>query len=328
VDLGLYATTSGDDRGFVLHLQHARTWVNDLGGQWRNELQLGSAQVLATSFYQPLDIAQRYFVEPRLFWNRDWQSVFHDHNEVARYQFDDRGGRIDIGMNISDQSQLRVGYIASQRRVTVETGSPLLPQLQATDAGIVVSALYDSRDTPFRPTRGLAAALEYFRSDALLGAPRNWQRAELGLGVAVPFRQDVLWIAAAGGTHLGSALPADRLFALGGPGSFPGYQFAELRAASYWTFSGSYFWPLKDIVSLRGHALYAGLRLQAGHAYDQLDGQNDGQVESASLYITGRTRVGLLTVGFATTSTHLHSLWLSLGRPVLQGTILDRGLFW
>jgi NTE family protein len=327
VDLGLYASASGDDRGLVLYLEHDRTWVNRFGGLWRNELQLGSEQLVSTSFYQPLDVTQRFFVEPKAFWNRDWQNVFYDGANLARYRFDDRGGRLDFGVNISNQAQLRVGYLVSEREVSLETGSPLLPQLQATDAGIVVSAIHDSRDTAFRPTRGVVAALEYLKSDETFGAQRNWQRAEAGLGLAVPFRKDVFWLAAAGGSGLGSNLPPDRLFALGGPGSFPGYEIAEIRAAAYWSVSGLYLWPLKDIFSLRGQALYAGLRLQSGHAYNQLDGQSDGQIESISFYITGRTPVGPVTVGFATTNTSVHSLWFSLGRPVWEGTMMDRGLF-
>ena len=149
----------------------------------------------------------------------------------------------------------------------------------------------------------------------------------MGLGFAVPFRQDVLWMAVAGGSALGSKLPADRLFALGGPGSFPGYEIAEIRAAAYWSLSSNYLWSLQDIFSLRGHGLYAGVRLQGGHAYDQLDGLTDSQIESVSLYLTGRTPVGPLTVGFATTNTGFHSLWFTLGRPVWQGTVLDSALF-
>jgi NTE family protein len=326
-DLGLYADASGDDRGLALYLQHERTWVNRLGGQWRNELQLGSEQLVNTSFYQPLEVTQRFFVEPKAFWNRDWQNVFYDGANVARYRFDDRGGRLDFGVNISNQSQLRVGYLVSEREVSLETGSPLLPQLQATDAGLVVAAIHDSRDTAFRPTRGVVTAVEYYKSDQQFGGQRNWQRVEAGLGVAVPFRQEIFWMSAAGGSGLGSKLPADRLFALGGPGSFPGYEIAEIRAAAYWTVSGAYLWQLTDLFSLRGQALYAGLRLQTGHAYDELDGQDDGQIESITLYLTGRTPVGPLTVGFATTRTSVHSLWFSLGRPVWEGTIMDRGLF-
>jgi NTE family protein len=327
VDFGLYAAASGDERGLVLYLQHERSWVNSLGGEWRNELQLGSEQLLQTSFYQPLDVTQRFFVEPKAFWNRDWENVFYAGNDVARYRFDDRGGRLDFGMNIGNQTQLRVGYLASQREVSLETGSPLLPQLQATDAGVVVSAIHDSRDVAFRPTQGMVAALEYFKSDEQFGATRNWQRLESGLGFALPFRRQVFWMALAGGSSLGSKLPADRLFALGGPGSFPGYEIAEIRAAAYWTLSGAYLWPLKDLFSLRGQGLYAGIRLQTGRAYEELDGLSGGQIDSVSVYLTGRTPVGPLTVGFATTTKGFRSLWFSLGRPVWQGSMMDSGLF-
>jgi NTE family protein len=327
VDLGMYAAASGDDRGFVLYLQHERTWINRLGGQWRNEIQFGTNQELSTSFYQPLDVAQRYFVEPKAFWNRNWENVFYNGTDIARYQFGDRGGGIDLGMNIGNQAQLRVGYLASERRVELETGSPLLPQLEATDAGIAVSAIVDTRDAPFRPTRGLAAALEYFKSDETFGAQRNWQRVEMGLGFVVPFRDDLLWVGAAGGSALGSKLPADRLFALGGPASLPGYQLYELRAAEYWSFTGSYLWQLKNIFSLWGQALYAGLRLQDSEAYNTLDGQNHGQIQSLSFVVTGRTPVGPLTIGFATTTESARSLWISFGRPLDEGTILSRGVF-
>jgi hypothetical protein len=63
-----------------------------LGGQWRNEIQFGTTQSLSTSFYQPLDVVQRYFVEPKAFWNRHWENVFDDDNNIARYQLGDPGG--------------------------------------------------------------------------------------------------------------------------------------------------------------------------------------------------------------------------------------------
>ena len=39
-DLGLYASEGGD-LGFVIYGKHTRTWLNSLGAEWRNEVQLG-----------------------------------------------------------------------------------------------------------------------------------------------------------------------------------------------------------------------------------------------------------------------------------------------
>jgi len=190
-----------------------------------------------------------------------------------------------------------------------------------------VTALYDSRDTAFSPTRGIAAALEYMHSEESLGSESDWQRIEAGLGLALPVRNDVIWVTLAGGSDLGTDLPADRTFAVGGPGSFPGYELGEIRARDYWTARGSYLWKVKDIMTIRGQALYAGLGLQAGQMGDRIDLVDDEIVYGGSVYLAGRTIVGPLTVGLAAASTSSWSLWLSVGRPIGNGTILERGIF-
>jgi hypothetical protein len=114
---------------------------------------------------------------------------------------------------------------------------------------------------------------------------------------------------------------------LGGPVSLAGEELDALRAAAYWTLSGSYLWRIKDLLSLRGQALYAGIRLQDLKAYDTIDGTNPGQIGSLSIFITGRTPVGPLTLGFAATTANSHTVWISFGRPIDEGTILSRGIF-
>lgn len=60
---GLYVAQGGDLR-FGLDAQYVRRWLNAYGGQWRSQLEIGTTALVATSFYQPLDIAQRFFAEP------------------------------------------------------------------------------------------------------------------------------------------------------------------------------------------------------------------------------------------------------------------------
>ena len=331
-DLGLYGSEGGD-LGFVVYGKHTRTWLNSLGAEWRNEVQLGYFNNISTSLYQPLDIAQRFFVEPQAFWTRSWEDIFIDNDRLARYKFSDWGGRVDVGANLSDDAQVRVGYLYTRRKAEVETGSLILPETDRTDAGMTVTATFDSRDTAFNPTRGVAAALEYAYVDDSLGGDLNWERLELGLGLALPVRSDVVWLTLAGGTDLNSSLPRDRYFMLGGPGSFPGFELGELRLTDYWTASGSYLWKIKDIMRIRGQALYAGLRLEAGEAFGRLEStvlpgfDANEMLYGGSLYLTGRTQIGPLTVGLGMTSNDSWSLWIAVGRPVGNGTILERGIF-
>jgi len=325
-DIGAYASQDGDLR-FALYGRHVRTWVNSLGAQWRNEAQVGGQTLLSTSFFQPLDVAQRVFVEPRVFYSRSVEDVFREDERIARYEFQDLGARFDAGVNVGSNAQARIGYVYDSRKVDVDIGSPLLPEISPVDAGMAATLEFDSRDTAFSPTRGLVAALEYFQADRSLGADRDWERVELGIGAALPLRRDVLWLTLAGGTDLDGDLPADRMFALGGPGSFPGLEVGELRVGKYWTANTSYLWKIKDVMTVRNLALYFGTGLSVGGIDDRLDGGETGEIYGGSVFLTGRTRIGPLTVGLGATTTDSWSLWLSVGRPVGYGTILDKGLF-
>ena len=325
-DLGLY-TSAGGDLAFVLYGKHTRTWVNSLGAEWRNELQLGYENLLKTSFYQPLDLGQRWFVEPRALAQLTVEDIFLDGERVARYNFGDFGGGVDFGVNFGHRAQARVGYGYTHRTIDVETGARVLPESEPTDAGPTFVLTYDSRDTAFNPTSGMAGMLEYIRSDESLGASRDWERIEAGVGLTVPFRKDVIWATFAGGSDLGNGLPADRAFMIGGPSSFPGYELGELRARAYWTASGSYLWKLADVMSLRGQALYGGFRLETGRTYGRVDLVEEDEIYGASVFVSGRTQAGPLTLGLGGTSTDDWSLWIAVGRPMGHGTILERGVF-
>jgi NTE family protein len=326
VDFGAYASEDGDLM-FTLYGRHIRTWVNSLGAEWRNELQIGGVTRLETSFFQPVDAAHLFFVEPRALYSRSLEDIFRDNERVARYQFQDYAGTIEFGVNLGAYTQARVGYVYDQRRVTVDIGAPVLPENRPIDAGVMLSTEYDTRDTAFSPTRGLAVAFEYRRSEKGLGADRNWERAELGVGVAVPLGHDVFWVTAAGGSDLTGNLPPDRAFAIGGPGSFPGLELGEIRVDSYWNIGTNYLWKVKDMLSIRNQALYAGIGLKAGQIYDRIDSGKDGFIYGGSIFLTGRTLVGPLTVGIGAVSLNSWSLWVSVGRPVGYGTILEKGIF-
>ncbi len=58
--LGLSSDLQGDAY-FNLLASYRKTWLNTLGAEWRNDLQIGRTSSFTTEFYQPLD-AQRLFL--------------------------------------------------------------------------------------------------------------------------------------------------------------------------------------------------------------------------------------------------------------------------
>src|SRR6516165_5147781 len=93
--VGIYAGGSGELR-FELEVQYVRRWLNEYGGQWRNRLQLGTSSLFSTSFYQPLESSQVFFVEPGALISRSIEDIYNDYRRIAQYFFIDYGGRVDF----------------------------------------------------------------------------------------------------------------------------------------------------------------------------------------------------------------------------------------
>jgi hypothetical protein len=111
---------------------------------------------------------------------------------------------------------------------------------------------------------------------------------------------------------------------LGGIRSFPGLRFGELRGTSYWFAGSSYLWKLLDIQRLMGQAVYAGLRLQAGRMGGRVDGINEGTLYGISGSINGRTIIGPFVLSLGYVSNDSWELQFSLGRPLPEGSALDK----
>jgi len=322
---GLYAA-GGGVLLFELDGQYVRQWLNSYGGQWRNRLGIGTTSLAATSLYQPLNVSQTFFVEPAAAVSRSLEYVYNDYERVAQYFFNDTIGRIDLGANLGNSSQVRAGYWADRRNTEVDTGISLLPTGESTDAGLAATAFYDTRDAASFATEGTAAAVRYFWSTAALGATRDWQRLEAAIREAFRISKTSLWLTAAGGSDLGSTLPADRAFSLGGPQSFAGYAPGEVRARGYWTLEGDFLWRVADILPIANQTLYGGLGLQGAHVYDRVDPVANGTLYGVSAYVGGRTPIGTLTLGVGK-ATGDWAGWLTLGTPIGTGSILNEPLF-
>jgi NTE family protein len=271
-------------------------------------------------------------VEPGLRLQQTIEDIYQGGDRLAKYHFRDVGAGFDFGRNIGTHTQVRLGYLYTHRSFSRDTGIGVLPEEfgdDRNDGGIAFSLTRDTRDRGFSATRGSAAVVEYTVAEDWLGGQLDWQRAEAAVAMAVPLGRNVIWTTLSGGSDFGSDLPFDRLFTLGGPGSFPGLELGEIRAEDYASLSGSYLHKLTDLMSLRGQAIYAGLRLQVAQVsgYNPLDGEKDSSILGGSLYFTGSTPVGPLTLGYGATSTDAWSVWLAIGRPVGHGTLLERGIF-
>lgn len=323
LNLGASTDSAADILG-ILRFDHTRTWINDRGGQWHNVVQIGGQSLVGTDFYQPLDVRQRFFVQPIAHVESNREDLYDDGDRVARYFVRQWYFQFDGGMNIGTRAQIRLGLRRGQHEVDLDTGLSTFPEQDLlTDTSFRFHGTYDSRDSVALPTRGLFASTRYVHGDDGGAGEFDYDLIEGVVQQAFNFRGNSLTVIGGGGRALSGVLPVTEDIELGGIRSFPGLRPGELRGNSYWYSGVIYRWRLGDAQSLFDQALYAGLRLQAGEMHERIDGVDDGTLYGLSGSISGRTPVGPfeLSLGFVDNGSRL--LQFTIGRPVSEGSILD-----
>jgi len=322
-DLGLAANGDGSLQA-ILRADHNRTWVNARGAEWHNTLQIGQALFVQTELYQPLDVRQRFFIEPSANFERNLEDIYLDGDRVARYFVQETFGAIDLGMNIGTRAQLRAGLRSGWITVDRDTGSPTLPESDTErDSSARLRLVYDTRDAVALPTRGALLNARYVHASEWAGGEQDYDLLEGLLVKAFPWRGDSLTLILGGGKELAGELPATEEFQLGGIRTFPGLQRGELRGSSYWIAASNYGWKLADIQSLFGQALYAGLRLQAGRMGERIDEVDDGTLYGIATSLGGRTPIGPFVLSLGYVDNDSWQLQFALGRPISEGSLLD-----
>lgn len=318
-DLGLMSS-SGGDTGFILRADHSRTWINSLGGRWNNAVQVGRTALVETSVFQPLDLRQRFFVEPGLHVSRELEDLFRGDDRVARYERTSLDATLDAGVSLGTVAELRGGLRRTRTDFEATTGSLLLPEFNNVDAaGVTSRFIYDSRDSPFVPTRGAYAHIEFFSAESALGSDDAYRRAEFFAQRVVPFGRNLTYLELGGGSDFDGGAPAYDLFTLGGIGQLAGFQLDELRGHEYAYGRLAQLWKVTDLRALFGQALYAGMSVEAGNMFERIDGAPaQGPIFGSSLFFGGRTPLGPLLLMFGFAEGGQMSAYIQIGRPLKE----------
>ncbi len=160
--LGLSSDLSGDSF-FTLVASHRWAWLNSLGGEWRNDVQIGHADRLASEFYQPLTPAQRIFVALRAESARDPFDVYDDAGtRLALYSRSTHGIGVDLGTPIGTAGEVRLGFNRGRPKLLNDTsflsGSLLVPAIEM--GGVQARLRLDTLDNLRFPRSGYTADVQ------------------------------------------------------------------------------------------------------------------------------------------------------------------------
>jgi NTE family protein len=313
--LGLTSDFEGDNR-FGLRATYRQTWINTLGGEWLSTINLGNEPQLFSEFYQPFNDARSLFVAPYLDLGKLPLSVFLKGDRVARYDIARYRLGLDLGATIGRFAELRLGLMAGQVDASVDTGSPLVPEVQNNETGLRGRLLYDTRDSGGLARSGNFIEASLFAPLDSLGADEHYFRTEIKAGKAVSKGPSTLTFNLRGGTAFGDAMPYYDQFPLGGFLKLSGYANEQFRGNEYAFGSLMVQHQLTTLTPPLGKGLYLGGSLEVGRQWDVVDELNPSETRyGSSLFFGADTWLGPFFLGFGLSGEGDTSGYVILGKP-------------
>jgi NTE family protein len=314
--VGFSSDTQGDN-AFGLRVRHKRTWLNSLGGEWINDLDLGTSNGLRTEFYQPLDLAQRLFVAPYASISSTTENLFADGVKITEYRVLDERVGVDLGLVFGAWGDLRAGPQYIHQRGDPTVGSPSFPVTKLDQWGIAVLGRIDTQDNAFFPRHGLRATLAAFsgtqRQD---DADRSVNRLELDAHQSIPIGdRDAInfGLRVAGTTAFQPTLPGN--FRLGGFLDISGLRTRELEGA-YVGRARAVFLHRTGTLPVFGNTYYLGGSIEIGNVWQQRSDVSLGDTYKAgSVFFAVDSPLGPLYVAWGHTSRGQSTWYFQLGRP-------------
>jgi NTE family protein len=312
--LGLASDFKGDAY-FNAAASYRRTWINDLGAEWRNDIQFGRTSLLATEFYQPLGTGRVWFVAPSASGERRAFDVFQGGQRLARFDVRTVRGSLDVGADLGKYGEARAGLTFGTVHASLDTGPP---ELDPGSSGVPVGAftarmIVDQFDSANFPRSGFAGSANLFASRGSLGARDSYTKWDTDGAASWSIDRHTLSVGYKFGGAFGP-LPAYDLFQWGGFLQQSGYPTGALLGERLSYGRLLYTYKLLDTRIFEG--MYVGGGLEAGRMDKPfVPGSPTGLLKSGVLFFALDTPVGPLYLGYGRASDGNSSGYLFLGRP-------------
>jgi NTE family protein len=316
---GLTMEADSSQTRFNVAVSHRAPWMNRLGGEWRNYLQLGYRDRFSTEFYQPVSFRAGAFVAPRFTWRRDPEVFFFDGHRVGEVDVQTARGHLDFGLQ-NKYGEVRLGYFGGRLQTKQDFG--LVSVFQDEDirqSGLIFSAVFDQIDSPTLPQDGLLLSFRSFNTYASLGSDDDYNKTELLAMGAKSFGRHALQLAGYYGDSLRGKLPIYDPFFLGGFLRGSGYAMDELVGTAVSLVRTVYTYRLSSLPATLGKGVYLGGSLEGTRGAVGLDPAAESQTRgSASIFLGADTIFGTMYFAFGQVlngDQRPHTFYLMVGTP-------------
>lgn len=312
VDLALDVSGSGvGEFDFSAGARFTFMNVGGHGAEWRTDVRLGSRNLFATEWYQPLG-SSRLFVAPYGFFTKEARGVFQNGTRVADFRDRRAGTGLDVGFTTGRSSELRVGYKITDSDFDPLVGLPI-PGVNGTTDEVRALWTFDNQDSPVVPSRGVRATVDLSQVFNSPGTNHSFRQLDAQSSTFVPLSNvGSLFLNTGFGTSFNHDPGVLREFALGGPFRLGAYHPYELLGSHYLYGSLGYRHRLFRLPEPVGHNVYAGGWYETGSAFPDYDSVS--LVHSFNAGVIAETFMGPVGLSFSVSATGRTKMNFSIGR--------------
>jgi NTE family protein len=295
------------------------TEINTLGAELQTDVQIGSDPKLMSEFYQPLDARHWWFVAPSGRIEAHDLPIYVKNLEVADFRDREFEGDFDIGRNLGNWGEIRIGYHRINGLEYDRYGNPDLVTPNYNNGELFFKFSYDRLDNLHFPREGQTFTLQWDANRTDLGSDFSFDRVTADYLVAGSRgRNTLLFWTSAGTTVDGAVKPTDvqDFYALGGFFNLSGLAPLSLLGPHYAITRLIYFRKIgHGGEGLFEFPAYIGMSLELGNTWQHRGDISYGSAhKDASLFIAFDTFLGPVYLGSGYDQTGNAGYYLFLGR--------------
>jgi len=302
---------------FDLRARLIRPAVNRYGGEWRADLRVGTEPQLFSEFYQPFRLDQRFFAAPYVDFDQSNVNLFAGQDIVARLRLTELTGGIDLGAEIGNIGEFRLGAFRGIGEAPVIVGDPSISDPDFETGGLRARMRFDTLDAPWFPRRGLRADIEWRQSLPGFGADHRYDTIEFEIEAVASRGKSTFGFGIDYSTTLSFDGALQDLFRLGGFQRLSGFEtgaisgpHAAVAKLMFYRRIGTSAGGLFEVPS------YIGASVEAGNIWQsRSDMSFSSMLIHGSLFLGMDTYIGPVILGAGAGQNGYSNFYLFIGAP-------------
>lgn len=286
---------------FDIGFQHTWTPINSLGGEWRNEVQVGTRTRLFTQFFQPLDPALRWYLAPSVEYQQDVLPVIVNRTKIAEVKVEALEAGLTLGRHLGSwgAAQVRYGWLTGTASPEVAVPG-ILPGHTNIDRPLLTTELWvDTLDDIRFPKSGMFGLATWEYSDDDLGGETPISTLQAKAGVPLTKESVTFLPTLEVGTTFENNQAVGGEFFLGGYQRLSGLGLREISGNHYALGVAQAYWQLSRPKTNFGSTTYVGASLEYGGVWqDRNDVTSDDMILAGSVFVALDSLLGPVYLGF------------------------------